>query len=82
MFAAQAPGGVSDVTGFVHAFGSAMWVATGVTALGAVLAIGLLRGRAERADDTNLGEDEAPATALGEFATGEITAERAERVPA
>jgi EmrB/QacA subfamily drug resistance transporter len=82
VFAAQAPGGVSDAAGFVHAFSSAMWVATGVTAFGAVLAIALLRGRAERAETASLGEDEAPATALGEFATGEITAERAERVPA
>jgi len=82
VFAAQAPAGVEDPAAFVHAFSSAMWVATGVTALGAVLAIALLRGRAERVEATALGEDEAAATALGEYAAGEITAERAERVPA
>ncbi len=80
VFAAQAPAGVEDPAAFVHAFSSAMWVATAVTALGAALAIGLLRGRAERAPAP---APEVPATALGEFAAGEITAERgAERVPA
>ena len=80
VFAAQAPAGVEDPAAFVHAFSSAMWVATAVTALGAALAIGLLRGRAERAPEP---APEASATALGEFAAGEITAERgAERVPA
>ena len=80
VFAAQAPAGVEDPAAFVHAFSSAMWVATAVTALGAALAIGLLRGRAERAPAP---APEVPATALGEFAAGEITAERgAERVTA
>ena len=51
VFAAQAPAGVEDPAAFVHAFSSAMWVATAVTALGAALAIGLLRGRAERAPE-------------------------------
>ena len=80
VFAAQAPAGVEDPAAFVHAFSSAMWVATAVTALGAALAIGLLRGRAERAPAP---APEVPATPLGEFAAGEITAERgAERVTA
>ena len=37
VFAAQAPAGVEDPAAFVHAFSSAMWVATAVTALGAAL---------------------------------------------
>ena len=84
VFAAEAPAGVRDPAAFVHAFSSAMWVAAGVAALGAVAAIALLRGRAKQADEpANLGEAEVPATALSELAAGEIAAERvADRVPA
>ena len=85
VFAAKAPAGVRDPVAFVNAFSSAMWVATGVTLFGAILAIALLRGRAERAP-ASLGESEAAATSMGELATGELaTVERvepAERVPA
>lgn len=67
VFQAQAPAGSKDPVAFVHAFSSAMWVATAVAAGGAVVAIALLRGRAERAPD--LLEAEAPVTAPGELAT-------------
>ncbi len=77
VFAAVAPAGVRDPVAFVDAFNSAMWVATGVAALGAVLAIALLRGKAER-EPQALAESEAAATAPGELAAGELrTAEHA-----
>ena len=78
VFAAVAPAGVRDPVAFVDAFNSAMWVATGVAALGAVLAIALLRGKAER-EPQDFAASEAAATAPGELAAGEL---RAERVPA
>jgi EmrB/QacA subfamily drug resistance transporter len=82
VFAAQAPAGVRNPIAFVHAFSSAMWVATTVAAVGAVLAIALLRGRAERAPESLL-EAEAPSTVPGELALGELVAEPVhERVPA
>jgi hypothetical protein len=74
VFAAVAPAGVRDPVAFVDAFNSAMWVATGVAALGAVLAVALLRGKAEREPD--LAESEAAATTPGELAAGELRAER------
>jgi EmrB/QacA subfamily drug resistance transporter len=67
VFQAQAPAGSKDPVAFVHAFSSAMWVATAVAAGGAVVAVALLRGRVERAPD--LLEAEAPVTAPGELAT-------------
>jgi EmrB/QacA subfamily drug resistance transporter len=68
VFAAIAPAGVREAGAFVDAFTASMWVATGVTALGAVLAIALLRGKAERA----AGVPDAPATPAEELATGEL----------
>jgi MFS family permease len=73
VFAAVAPAGVRDAGAFVDAFTTAMWVATGVTAVGAAVAIALLRGKAERAP----GMPDAPATPAKELATGEL-----EQVPA
>jgi len=73
VFAAVAPAGVRDPVAFVDAFNSAMWVATGVAALGAVLAVALLRGKAER-EPQDLAEAEAAVTAPGELATGELRA--------
>ena len=67
VFQAQAPDGATDPAAFVHAFASAMWVATGVALVGAVVAIALLRGRAERAPDALAAE--APVAAPGELAT-------------
>jgi EmrB/QacA subfamily drug resistance transporter len=49
VFQAEAPAGTRDPVAFVHAFSSAMWVATAVAATGAVIAVLLLRGRAEGA---------------------------------
>jgi EmrB/QacA subfamily drug resistance transporter len=67
VFAAIAPAGVREAGAFIDAFTASMWVATGVTALGAVLAIALLRGKAERAAGVP-----APATPAEELATGEL----------
>jgi EmrB/QacA subfamily drug resistance transporter len=69
VFAAMAPDGVRDPGAFVDAFTSSMWVATGVTVLGAVIAIGLLRGKAERQEPAAA---EAQATPQGTLATGEL----------
>jgi EmrB/QacA subfamily drug resistance transporter len=70
VFQAVAPAGVRDAGAFVDAFTTSMWVATAVAALGAVFAVTLLRGRAERPD--SLAEGEAPANAPGQLATGEF----------
>jgi MFS family permease len=75
VFAAMAPAGVEDPAAFVSAFSSAMWVTTGVAALGAVVAIVTLRGKAERAPDPV--EAEAATTSGGELATGELAINRA-----
>jgi EmrB/QacA subfamily drug resistance transporter len=69
VFQAQAPGGAEDPAAFVHAFSSAMWVATAVALVGAVVAVALLRGRAERSPD--LAEAEVPVTPAGQLATAE-----------
>ncbi|MFI5122929.1 MAG: MFS transporter [Vicinamibacteria bacterium] len=66
VFQAQAPAGTHDPAAFVHAFSSAMWVATGVAVAGALVAVTMLRGRADRAP--TLAEAEAPATPAGELA--------------
>ena len=77
VFAAVAPAGVRDPAAFVDAFSTAMWVATGVAALGAVLAIALMRGRGSR-EPADLAESEAATTAPGELAAGDLrTAEHA-----
>jgi hypothetical protein len=68
VFASMAPNGTRDPSAFVDAFTSSMWVATGVTVLGAVIAIGLLRGKAERAP----GVPDAPAKRTEEFTTAEL----------
>jgi EmrB/QacA subfamily drug resistance transporter len=70
VFASMAPQGVRDPGAFVDAFTSSMWVATGVTVLGAVIAIALLRGRAER--EPTVPESEAATTSMGNLATGEL----------
>jgi EmrB/QacA subfamily drug resistance transporter len=75
VFASIAPQGVRDPAAFIDAFTSSMWVATGVTMLGAVIAIAVLRGKAER--EPSAAESEAATTAVGEFGTGEF-----EKVPA
>jgi EmrB/QacA subfamily drug resistance transporter len=71
VFAGQAPAGARDPAACVGAFSTAMWVATAVAALGAVLAIALLRGKAEPAG-VGPGEVEAAAAARGDLATGEL----------
>jgi EmrB/QacA subfamily drug resistance transporter len=77
VFAGLAPAGTRDPAAFVDAFSSAMWVATGVAALGAVLAVALMRGKAEP-EPPALAESEAAATSPGELAAGELrTAEHA-----
>ena len=58
VFASQAPAGIRDPAEFVHAFSTSMWVATAVAAVGAVIAIALLRGRAAPADGS-VAESEA-----------------------
>jgi hypothetical protein len=67
VFQARAPEGAADPVAFVGAFTAAMWVATAVAFAGAVVAIALLRGRAESAPGT--AEAEAPASPAGELAT-------------
>ena len=75
VFAAMAPAGVRDPGAFIDAFTASMWVATGVTAVGALLAVALLRGRAERPATAEA--PEPPAVPSGELATGELAHERA-----
>ena len=76
VFASQAPAGTRDPAEFVHAFTTSMWVATAVAAVGAVIAIALLRGRAAPAPTA--AESEAASTSPGELAAGELrTAEHA-----
>jgi hypothetical protein len=70
VFAAIAPAGVSDPSAFIDAFTASMWVATGVTAFGALVAVALLRGRAERPAAV-----EAPQPRA--VPTGELAHERA-----
>ncbi len=48
VFQAIAPQGTRDPAQFVDAFTSAMWVATGVAMFGALTAVVMLRGKAER----------------------------------
>jgi EmrB/QacA subfamily drug resistance transporter len=69
VFQAKAPAGSRDPAAFISAFTTSMWVATGVALVGAVVAIALLRGRAERAPD--VAEAEAPVTAPGQLATAQ-----------
>jgi MFS family permease len=66
VFQGLAPEGVRDPAGFVDAFATAMWVATGVTLTGAVAAVAIIRGRAQPRHD--LVAAEAPATPGGELA--------------
>jgi EmrB/QacA subfamily drug resistance transporter len=74
VFASQAPAGVQDPTAFVNAFSSAMWVTAGVAALGAIVAIALIRGKAERPAPVE--ESAAATTSGGELATGELALDR------
>jgi EmrB/QacA subfamily drug resistance transporter len=74
VFASQAPAGVQDPAAFVGAFSSAMWVTAGVAALGAIVAIALIRGKAE--GPAPVEESTAATTAPGELATGELAIER------
>ncbi len=68
VFQALAPSGARDPQQFIHAFATSMWVATGVALAGALLAVALIRGKAERVP--------API-AEGELApTGELAAAR------
>jgi MFS family permease len=66
VFQAQAPGGTRDPAAFVHAFASAMWVATGVAIAGAIIAATLIRGKAEARADVATAE--APVSPGGELA--------------
>ena len=66
VFQAEAPAGVRDPAAFVHAFSSAMWVATGVAVAGAIIAATLIRGKAEARPD--LAAAEAPVSPGGELA--------------
>jgi EmrB/QacA subfamily drug resistance transporter len=74
VFASQAPAGVQDPTALVNAFSSAMWVTAGVAALGAIVAIALIRGKAERPAPVE--ESAAATTSGGELATGELALDR------
>jgi hypothetical protein len=74
VFASQEPAGVQDPTAFVNAFSSAMWVTAGVAALGAIVAIALIRGKAERPAPVE--ESAAATTSGGELATGELALDR------
>ena len=74
VFQALAPAGVRDPGRFIDAFTTSMWVATGVAATGALIAIALLRGRAERTPSELA---EAPATTAGELAAPEVASDRA-----
>ncbi len=69
VFQAEAPNGAQDPVAFVHAFSDAMWVATAVALSGVVVAVAMLRGRAEHAPD--LIESEEAVTAPGQLATAQ-----------
>jgi EmrB/QacA subfamily drug resistance transporter len=66
VFQAKAPAGSRDPAAFIGAFTTSMWVATGVALTGAVVAVALLRGRAERSPD--VAQAEAPVSPAGELA--------------
>jgi EmrB/QacA subfamily drug resistance transporter len=68
VFQAQAPAGTRDPVAFVHAFSTAMWVATAVAASGAVVAVALLRGRAEGAPTVPVIAAEAASAPESELA--------------
>ena len=70
VFQAEAPAGVADPAAFVHAFSTAMWVATAVTAFGALVAVALLRGKAEPAPMAVTAGEAQPAQ------PGEVAPER------
>jgi EmrB/QacA subfamily drug resistance transporter len=69
VFQAIAPAGTHDPAKFVDAFSTAMWVATGVAAVGALTAATTLRGRATRKPSPAAAEAEAFAAPEGELAT-------------
>jgi EmrB/QacA subfamily drug resistance transporter len=69
VFQAKAPAGSKDPVAFVHAFSSAMWVATAVALGGAVVAVSLLRGRERQAPRP--AEAEAAVTGPGELAAAQ-----------
>jgi hypothetical protein len=73
VFQAEAPAGTRDPATFVHAFASSMWVATAVTAVGAVIAAALIRGKPQPHRDA-AAVAEAPASPGGELATREHAA--------
>jgi EmrB/QacA subfamily drug resistance transporter len=66
VFQGLAPAGVRDPAAFVHAFATAMWVATGVAIAGAVVAVTLIRGRAQARGEIVAAD--APVTPGGELA--------------
>jgi hypothetical protein len=68
VFQAEAPAGARDPVAFVHAFSSAMWVATAVAFSGAIAAVVLLRGKADRKPDLPVTEARAFATPESEVA--------------
>jgi EmrB/QacA subfamily drug resistance transporter len=77
VFQGQAPTGTRDPVAFVHAFSSSMWVATGVAASGAIIAVALLRGKADPAPTTPVVQAEATATPEAERAAELVTAAQA-----
>jgi EmrB/QacA subfamily drug resistance transporter len=74
VFQALAPSGSGNPGEFIDAFTTSMWVATAVTTLGAVIAISLLRGRAERADTEQTTTQPPSELAAGDLATEHLAA--------
>jgi hypothetical protein len=69
VFQGLAPAGTRDPVAFVHAFSSAMWVATSVAIFGALTAVVTLRGKGDsRPAAAGAAEAEAFAAPEGELA--------------
>jgi EmrB/QacA subfamily drug resistance transporter len=71
VFQALAPAGVGNAGDFIDAFTTSMWVATGFTVTGAVTAVALLRGKAERTEAQSAEQTTQPPS---ELAAGELAA--------
>jgi molecular chaperone DnaK (HSP70) len=69
VFQALAPAGTTDPSKFIHAFTTAMWVATGVAFVGALTAMLTLRGKAAQGPSPARAEAEAFAAPEAELAT-------------
>ncbi len=68
VFQGEAPAGTRDPAAFVHAFSTAMWVATGVAIFGALTAVVTLRGIGGRRPSDGVAEAETFAAPEGELA--------------